>query len=228
MKEIKNIDIVIPLYNPPEGWATNLVDNFTQLETSLSQYNINIILVNDGSAISSYPDLKNMILLENESNMGKGYSIRAGVQSSKADVVIYTDIDFPYTLESMVKMVNILIEGSCDIVVGVRDEKYNEKIPFQRRLISKSLKWMIRTFIKIPVSDTQAGLKAFKASAKPYFLNTKINRYLFDLEFLKLAAKGDQKICSCPIELRPGIEIQNMPFRVLFSEGLNFLKLVFS
>lgn len=167
------------------------------------------------SRVISYPD---------GINRGKGYALRKGVDFSAADYQLVTDADFPYTIESMRRIVASLLEKG-GIAAGNRDTAYYEKVPFFRRLLSRSLRWLLRNVLRQPISDSQCGLKGFDNAGKKIFLETTIDRFLFDLEFLMLA-DGRVQVTPVPVELRAGVTFSKVGWKILATEGRNFLWLL--
>ena len=87
---------------------------------------------------------------------------------------------------------------------------------------------MIRLFLSIPITDTQCGLKGFNRKVSPLFLSTTIDRYLFDLEFIKKAFKTKQySIQAIPIRLNDNVVFSKMNYKILLPEMINFVKLLF-
>jgi len=224
---------VVPFYNPYPGWDTLLIERlneFLKIETS---FNYKICLVND-SSINNISDeiykIKNNIAIEvfylnNIKNRGKGYSVRRAVTEIEADYYLYTDIDIPYTVDSMIAIVNQL--KSNDVVIGVRNNSYYKNTPNKRTLVSKILRWFMIGFLKFPVTDTQCGLKAFNKKGRAVFLKTKIDRFLFDMEFIAFLAKSKkEKLATVNVELRTGIVFSKLSFKVLLSEFLNLIKVI--
>ncbi|HSI91374.1 MAG TPA: glycosyltransferase family 2 protein, partial [Adhaeribacter sp.] len=159
-------------------------------------------------------------------NQGKGYALRQGVAKSASPVCIYTDIDFPYTEESFVRIYQELVSDRADIVVGIRDEEYYASVPPTRVRISKTLRFFAKKMLSLPVNDTQAGLKGFNRKGRNAFLNTTIDRYLFDLEFLFEANKRkDLRIKGLKVTLKPGIVFSKMNSKILLEEGYSFAKI---
>jgi hypothetical protein len=108
----------------------------------------------------------------------------------------------------------------------VRDAQYYLHVPPIRRFISKFLRWMLRTFLRIKISDTQCGLKGFNAVGRQLFLQTRINRFLFDLEFIYLASTTqDLQLAPVPVQLKPGIEFSKARLGILLRESLNFVSI---
>jgi glycosyltransferase involved in cell wall biosynthesis len=159
-------------------------------------------------------------------NTGKGNAVRTGVQASKGKHIIYTDIDFPYTDDSFQAIYSALNEG-FDVVIGHRNQDYYEnKMPFSRKLISKFTRLFFLSFLNLPVTDTQCGLKGFNLVGKKLFLQTKINRFLFDMEFLVLCKKTQVKLKTVPVVLKPNIVFAKMSFTTLAKELVNFFKIL--
>lgn len=228
-----SLDIILPAYNPLPGWEDIVIGRFQSLVKALPDVKIRLFIVNDGSQRLDenhsagviqevIPDLQ---WISYKENRGKGYALRQGVKNSTADFVVYTDIDWPYTEESMIGVIRTLM-GSADAVIGKRDENYYTHLPPARRRISRLLRNFNAKLLRLKVDDTQAGLKGFRKNIKDIFLSTTIDRYLFDLEFIYLiSAKKEIKVVGYPIALRPGITFSKMNRKILFQEARNFLKI---
>ena len=228
-----SLDIILPAYNPLPGWEEVVIGRFQSLVKALPDVKIRLFIVNDGSQRldENYsvgliqqviPDLQ---WISYKENRGKGYALRQGVKKSTADFVVYTDIDWPYTEESMIGVIRTLT-GTADAVIGKRDDNYYTHLPPARRRISRLLRSFNAKLLRLKVDDTQAGLKGFRKNVKDIFLSTTIDRYLFDLEFIYLiSAKKEIKVIGYPISLRPGITFSKMNRKILFQEARNFLKI---
>ena len=228
-----SLDIILPAYNPLPGWEDIVIGRFQSLVKALPDVKIRLFIVNDGSQRLDenhsmglikevIPDLQ---WISYKENRGKGYALRQGVKKSTADFVVYTDIDWPYTEESMIGVIRTLT-ASADAVIGKRDDNYYTHLPPARRRISRLLRSFNAKLLRLKVDDTQAGLKGFRKNVKDIFLSTTIDRYLFDLEFIYLiSAKKEIKVIGYPISLRPGITFSKMNRKILFQEARNFLKI---
>lgn len=228
------LSIILPCYEPPDVWAQNIVRNYKAIKEHIAE-DIELILVNDGSkkTISDADillltnSIPHFIYIDNKENRGKGYAIRCGVEQAKGDVIVYTDIDFPYTLNSFLKLYHELTIDNVDVVAGVKDTKYYEHVPLMRRIVSKTLRAMTRVLLSIPITDTQCGLKGFSKSVKPIFLSTTIDRYLFDIEFIRAASKKGYSIKSIPVMLNDSIQFSKMNYKILLPEMMNFVRIIF-
>lgn len=203
---------------------------FAQLQAALAGA-ASLIVVNDGSVRNvdavNITKLKNLIpgveLLSYTENRGKGFALRQGVEAATADFILVTDIDFPYTTESM-QLVAVTLGETGGIVAGNRSTAYYSRVPAFRRWLSRGLRWLLRNVLRQPIDDSQCGLKGFDRAGRAVFLETSIDRFLFDLEFLMLA-HGRVQVTPVPVELRPGIVFTSIGLKVLAAEGSNFLKL---
>ncbi len=227
------LDIVLPCYNPPPGWETRAIEVYKFFCRKLPEVQIGLIIVNDHSpsdvsdAISAIAKAIPFLTVEtNAANRGKGFTLRSGVAKSNAEICIYTDVDFPYTAESMLGIWNLLATGQADIAAGVKNAAYYNTVPAIRKYISRFLQFLIRCFLGLKISDTQCGLKGFNSRGKEIFLRTEINRYLFDLEFLYLAYKNKElRIVPVEIQLRPDVYFKPLNLQIVFTESINFIKI---
>jgi len=225
------VSIVLPCYNPLDGWLKTIENSVS----NISDQNIvvEVIIVNDGSSKNfSEPEVTNFFIHRPEvsvisyaENRGKGYALRQGVKQAKGEFIIYTDIDFPYTQASFLAIYNALSIDNSDVAIGIRSGEYYTHLPKMRVYISKLLRFMIRKFLRIPTDDTQCGLKGFNQKGKEIFLQTSIDRYLFDLQFVYLSARKKVDLKTVVVELREGIELSYMRWSVLLQEFGNFLKI---
>ena len=232
-KHQPNIQIVVPCYNPEPNWAEALWQAFEQFVLATKEPDTSLILVNDGSTKEMKAEdiafLKSKIThfqyITYPENKGKGYALRQGVGQANGKYILLTDIDFPYTTQSM-KNLSDMLKQENDIVVGFRSNTYYKKVPLSRKILSKILRWLLDNVLKLPTNDSQCGLKGFSQKGKEIFLKTAINRFLFDLEFLMLAArKKELKIQKVNVELKEGIVFSKMNLKVIVQEGLNFIKI---
>jgi len=232
----KHIDIILPCYHPPANWKEYIIEAFEELSKLLPRWSIQFIIVNDGDPIISRKDLDilkikvtGLISISLEKNMGKGYAVRKGMKSSLSNYVMYTDIEFPYTYHSIYNMVELLDKGDVDIIIGQRPiQPKNANIPYVRQIVSKYLRSFNKLFIHKSIIDTQCGLKAMNQKGKEVLLNTKTNRYAFDIEFI-LQAKKKKQIVMEPITitLSKRVAFSKINFLVLFKESLSLFKILF-
>ncbi len=225
--------IVLPCYNPIGSWHENVVQRLKAIEKQLDGP-VALVLVNDGSTqnvevaklnyIKSHHTLSTIISYSQ--NKGKGYALRQGVEKVEQYPIIYTDIDFPYTLESLCNIFSNL-QQNHSVVLGKRNNDYYSNTPLVRKIISKTLRGVLKTFLRLPTDDTQCGIKGFNKAGAGLFLSTQIDRFLFDLEFVKLVSKRKLDCITTDVELKPNIVFSKVNLKILLKESLNFVRVLF-
>lgn len=233
MNNNSSCTIVLPCYNPQPRWAVRIIEQYYAIADKL-RVPIEIILVNDGSTIiisdNDIHALKQAIpafrYISYTENRGKGYALRKGIAEAQADIIIYTDVDFPYSGDSLVAIYNTLHKEGYDAAPGIKDKHYYTKVPALRRYISQALRSLIGLFFRIPFTDTQCGLKGFKKNVQPVFLSTTIDRYLFDLEFIRMLYRKGYKVKPIPVSLNDNVVFSRMNYKLLLPELGNFLKIL--
>lgn len=224
------IDLVLPVYNPQSGWFDVVIQGKQKLEEATSK-SVRLIIVDDGSskasAFTEVTESELVMLVKSNTNNGKGAALRLGFASADAAVVLFTDVDFPYEIESMVRMAQAIEQGA-DVSLGYREDDYYASVPWFRTLLSEAFRFVLKSVLKFPITDTQCGLKGMNQRGKHVFLQTTINRFLVDMEFIKRATKTpDMKIEPVVVQLRKDVEFSSMGIGILVTELFNFLKIFF-
>jgi len=204
------LSCIVPVYNEEK----NLLMCFNLLFNHLKELNKNfeIIFVNDGSTDRTQELLlelsaryKNVVVLNNERNMGKGYSLKKGVIFAKGNYLITTDADLSVPITLVSELLKAL-EIDHDIAIGSRkmcESKILEPQPFLRRTLSNIYRLITRFFFKLNVSDVTCGFKGYrKSAAKKIFHLSRINRWGIDAEILFLAKLFNFKIKEIPVTWR--------------------------
>lgn len=79
----------------------------------------------------------------------------------------------------------------------------------------------------MPVTDTQCGLKGFNQKGKDMFLQTKINRYLFDFEFIYNVCRNKSlQYQTVEVQLKENVVFSKMKFKILLQESFNLIKVL--
>jgi len=223
--------LIVPCYDPRAGWGSLLASRLTSFRAAIPDVNIGLILVHDGtiggldlSELNKVLSLKNVEFVEHALNQGKGAAIRSGVRISTAPLILMTDVDLPYTEASMLSVLDTL-QANGGVVAGQRSSAYYVHVPLFRRLLSLAHRGLMKFVFRLPVSDSQAGLKGFDQSGKVIFLNTEVKRFLVDLEFL---ARSNKRISvhPVPVNLRPGVVFTDFSIGILISELGNFWRIM--
>ncbi|MEW6102569.1 MAG: dolichyl-phosphate beta-glucosyltransferase [bacterium] len=191
------LSVVIPCFNE-ENRISQTLSKITDYLKNRG-FNYEIIVVDDGSTdktISCLRDFENIVVLKNEKNIGKGYSVRRGVMEAKGEYILFSDADLSTPIEEVERLLEEIKEN--DIVIGSRaslESKILIRQPWWRERMGKIFNIFVRLFVIKGFKDTQCGFKLFKGGvAKRIFELGRINRFAFDVEILFLAKKFGYKI----------------------------------
>ena len=120
----------------------------------------------------------------------------------------------------------MLCKKDADVVIASRDDSYYDALSWFRRVLSKSLRAMNGMLFGLKIKDTQGGLKGFNQAGRAVFLETSVNRYLFDLEFIQKVSNTDLKLVGVNVELKPDVVLPSPSIAVLLKELRNFIQLL--
>lgn len=194
-----------------------------------------LIIVNDGSPDYFQSELSHLHsddwqieVIEHDTNKGKGAAIRSGLKMSEADISMFTDVDIPYLVEDMATMIRAIDKGEVDLALGIRGDSYYTTLSLFRRFVSKGLMGLNKGLFNLKIGDTQGGLKAMNSDGRKVVLDTKIDRYLFDLETVRSASQKSLRIIGVEVRLQPDIQLPGLGIKILIQESGNLLKLLFS
>ncbi len=133
MSTSKTISIIAPFFNEEESLPIFL-DEISKVDDQTTNYNFEIIFIDDGSTDSSLNFLKkiaennkNIIILELSRNFGKEAALTAGIDTAIGSAIIPIDVD----LQDPPNLINDMIkkwESGFDIVLAKRNNRLNENL----------------------------------------------------------------------------------------------------
>lgn len=229
MNNTASIDLILPTLNPPAGWAEITTKKKEQLELLLG-CPVHLIVSDDGSEQREEIELlakmdASVSVLSSDRNHGKGAALRRGATKAESDIIVFTDADFPYELASIKAIVDSIRSGT-DVALGYREQNYYASVPWFRKGLSEGFRFVLKSILKFPITDTQCGLKGMNQTGKSILLKTKINRFLVDMEFIKLGVRSNARIEPVIVELRPNVVFSSMGISTLLRELINFVRVL--
>jgi len=129
---------------------------------------------------------------------GKGATLRRGFKYTKGEFIAWLDADMEIPPIQLIGMLETMKETRADVVIGSKLLNLkNVKYPLSRLLLSWVGYMIIKILFKLPVHDTQTGIKLFRREA----LRGKwvIDGFGHDVEVLYCAHKRMYKIVEYPI-----------------------------
>jgi dolichyl-phosphate beta-glucosyltransferase len=202
------LSVVIPAYREAERIPKTLIDLDRKLQTK--EWTYEILVINDGSPDNTAevvrkmaPTIKNLRLIDNEKNQGKGGVVRQGMLAAEGEIRLFMDADNATTIDHFDQMIPYFKEGYGVVICSraIKGSVMNPPEPWYRQIPGKlgNLFW-IQLLILPGLWDTQCGFKAFKAEvAEKVFSLSKISGWSFDVEILALAKKLKYRIKEVPV-----------------------------
>jgi len=188
------LSIIIPIYNEENILKKNIKE---VCEFFFNKFIFEIIIVNDGSTDNSFEildnlDIPNLNIINNDSNLGKGASIKKGILSSRGEIILITDADLSTPIQYFNDLYAKYKQG-YNIVIGSRstnDSKILIKQNLLRIFAGKIFNFLTCTILNLKFKDTQCGFKLFEQQKINTIMQMCIiNRFAFDVEILFLAKK---------------------------------------
>jgi len=194
--------IVIPAYNEEARIGATLEGVLTCI--AQRNWSAEVLVVNDGSRDATAQIVRDVALehpfvrlIENQSNRGKGYSVRNGILQARAPIVMFTDADLSSPMEEAELLFAALAAGA-DVAIGSRwldRRRQTIQQPLYRRFFGRCFNWFTRLIMALPFADTQCGFKAFRREAvQKIFIRQRIERWGFDPELLFIALRLGLKV----------------------------------
>lgn len=204
------LSVVIPTYNGAEVLPATLVDIDHYLSGAGFAYEI--LVVKDGSMDNTSEivrrmaeTVKNIRLVDNAENHGKGAAVRQGMLLAEGSIRIFMDDDNSTEIKDLAPMLPLFEQG-VDVVIGSRTARGSKMLlaePWYRQLPGKLGNLFIQILLLPGIWDTQCGFKAFTSrAAEDVFSRSKLDRWSFDVEILALAKRLGYKIAETPVNWR--------------------------
>lgn len=173
MNKASSLSVIIASYNDKDIIQSHF-SALLKVLGSQSQYDWEIIYVDDGSTDGSVEVLKSLVsanpnvtLIELARNFGQQKAFFAGIKLSRGDIVITLDGDYQYEPRCLIDLAD-KVKGGFDLVSGIRTQRHD---PLWPRLSSRIGRFFVQRVLRYPVKDF-GSVKAYSR-----FLADKIVRY---------------------------------------------------
>lgn len=180
-----SLSVVVCVYNEEK----NVEPLVQQLDQHLSQYDYELVFVDDGSSDQTLPNLKklarpNLRTVEFRRNFGQSAALAAGIAQARGEWIVTMDGDLQNDPADIPRMLEMARARDLDMLAGVRQKRQDGML--LRKIPSKIANWLIRRASGVHQHDYGCTLRVFRADlAKSLGLYGELHRFipvLADLE----------------------------------------------
>lgn len=163
VSEVKNISVVIPLFNEEESlpelceWIARVMNQ--------NNFSYEVILVDDGSKDDSWNVIKalskdnsNIKGIRFNRNYGKSAALQTGFTAAVGDVVITMDADLQDCPDEIPDLYRMIKEENFDLVSGWKQKRFD---PPSKTIPTKLFNSVTRKISGVELHDFNCGLKAY-------------------------------------------------------------------
>lgn len=227
-EEELRVSLIVPVYNECGILPETLSVLSAYMEETFGEA-YEILYADDGSTDGSAERIAEwkdpaVRVLRGERNRGKGNAVRRGMLAARGRIRVFTDCDLAYGAEAVGGIVQFLeAHPEADAAVGSRELHPHgyDGYGCLRRLLSRTYRSCLRILGGLRLSDSQSGLKAFRAdAAERIFGMAETDGYAFDFEAILLGEKLGLVFAEYPARV-----VGNRPSHVrFFRDSLRMLR----
>jgi glycosyltransferase involved in cell wall biosynthesis len=201
---LKKLIIQIPCLNE----AATLPATIADLPRSVPGIDvIEVLVVDDGSRdgtadVALACGVDHVVRLRR--NKGLAAAFAAGIDASLkqgADFIVNTDADNQYAGKDIPKLLEPLLNGKADIVIGDRNIAGLAHMSWRKRQLQRLGSWVVRQVSSTSVPDTTSGFRAYTREAA--LRTTIVSEFSYTLESIIQAGKKRMAIGHVSIETNP-------------------------
>ncbi len=137
-------------------------------------------------------------------NKGLAKGFMAGLDGclrNGADIIVNTDADNQYCADDIRALIQPILDGQADMVIGERPIDETESFSFIKRKLQRFGSWVVRKASNTRIPDAPSGFRAFSRDAAMR-INV-VNDYTYTLETIVQAGREKIAITSVPVRTNP-------------------------
>lgn len=162
--------------------------------------------------------IDHVVRLQRRQGLAKAFM--AGIEAcieAGADIIVNTDGDNQYDAADIPKLVQPIIEGKADFVIGSRPIDTIEDFSKGKKYLQKIGSWVVRLASRTDIPDGPSG---FRAMSRKLAMSLNVfDSYTYTLETIIQAGAGGWNIAFVPVHtnrsLRPSRLVKSIPHYVL-------------
>lgn len=184
---------------------------------------IEYLIINDGSIDNTVEVAQEWgvhYVVNFKQNKGLAKGFMAGLNEclrQGADIIVNTDADNQYCGDDIEKLVQPILNGTADIVIGERPIDQTEHFSWLKKKLQHFGSYVVRKASNTNIPDAPSGFRAYSREAAMQ-MNV-VNEYTYTLE--QIVQAGRTKIAITSVPIRTNAELR--PSR-LFSSMFGYIK----
>lgn len=196
----KKVFVILPAYNE----AKVIGSIITEIQSRFPSYSV--VVVDDCSRDQTCEQARRAgaLVIRHCINLGQGAAVKTGIQfalAKGADLIINVDADGQHSTAEIPFLLQPLLDGRADIVLGSRFLAPKSNVPPIRRLVLKAGILFTWFFSGIRLTDTHNGFRAqTRQAAQKITINE--NRMAHASEILHEIIRHGLRFCEVPVTVR--------------------------
>lgn len=208
--------IQIPCYNEEQTLALTLAD----LPREVAGFDeVEWLVIDDGSSdrtaeIAEVSGVDHIVRHPHNLGLARGFmsGLTLALQQG-ADIIINTDADNQYCAKDIPDLVDPILEGRADMVIGARPIQTIEHFSGMKKFLQKLGSSVVRLASRTDIADAPSGFRAISRDAAQRLVV--FSEYTYTLETLIQAGQKNMAVVSVPVrvneDLRPSRLVKSTP-----------------
>ena len=168
--------------------------------------NIEILVIDDGSTdrsveVAQASGVHHVLRMKQRRGLAQVFS--AGIDAAirlGADIIVNTDADNQYPGHEIQRLIQPILEGKAEMVIGDRVVKDLNHFSFTKKMLQHWGSWVVRQVSNTTIPDTTSGFRAFSRDAAMR-INI-VSDFTYTLESIIQAGKKRIPLAHVPIQAR--------------------------
>lgn len=160
--------IQIPCLNEEESLPKTLQSLPKQVS---GVHSIEVLIIDDGSTdktseVARQHGVQHVVRFTKHKGLARAFyaGLDAALKAG-ADIIVNTDADGQYKGEDIPRLIQPILDGKADIVIGNRDIENVKQFSWTKKRLQRIGSWVVRQLTGSTISDATTGFRAYSSEA---------------------------------------------------------------